>query len=329
MSKPIIGIDLGGTYIKAGIVTPDGEVIARAKAPTDAPKGPESVMHAMATAGREALCAANLEAADVAAAGVGAPGPMNWRTGVVYSPPNLPGWQDVPLAASMSERLGVPAFIENDANAACYAEYWVGAGRDVDTMILLTLGTGVGGGIVLNKKLLRGLDGTAGEIGHMTVMRDGRPCGCGNKGCLETYASVTGLVATAVEGLERGQITALGKMCNGDASTLTGKMVSDAIDQGDEFALWVMQETGRWLGTSIASLINLINPEKVILTGGMANAGATLLDTVIATAHADALDVPAARCEIGFSALGGDAGVIGAAGCAFERLADDATQATS
>ena len=268
-----------------------------------------------------ALQTAGLERKDVAAVGIGVPGPMDWRTGVVFEPPNLPGWHNVPVANHMHERLqNLPVYVDNDANVAAYGEFWSGAGRGVDSMVLLTLGTGLGGGIVVMGKLLRGIDGTAAEIGHLCVERDGRQCNCGARGCLEAYASVTGMLRTVTEGIEAGRETLLTDLCDNNFDKLTGEMVSDAIAEGDEFAAWVMHETAVWLGTGIGSLVNLLNPEKVVLAGGMIAAGDVLFDPVRETVKAQSFEVPYRRAQIVPAGHGGDAGVIGAAGCALDRL---------
>lgn len=317
--KVIIGVDLGGTNVKTAAVTRDATLLFHDSRPTGADNGPDGVMSVMQQSVEAVIKGAGLSRTDVLAAGIGAPGPMNWQTGVVYSPPNLPGWQDVPLADEMSARLGVRTFVDNDANCACFGEFWCGAGQGVDTMCLLTLGTGVGGGIVVFGQLLRGIDGTAAEIGHLQVMRDGRLCGCGAKGCLEQYASVSGMLRTAAEGMQAGQQTMLTAMCKGDPDALTGKMISDAMAQGDAFAAWVMRETGTWIGLGVASLINLLNPERIVLAGGMIAAGEALFAPIREVAAATAFDVPARRAKIVAAGLGANSGVIGAAGCALQR----------
>jgi glucokinase len=314
-----IGIDLGGTNIKVAAVTPDGDVRARDSRPTGADDGQEAVFGRIGAGVEACLERAGASMDRVEAVGFGAPGATNWRTGMVYHPPNLPGWRDVPLADIMGERLKLPCFVDNDANAACYGEFWLGAGRDVESMVLLTLGTGVGGGVVVMGKLLRGPDGTAAEIGHMCVKRNGRQCNCGAKGCLEQYASVSGMLKTARRGIRDGHKSVLADMCGADTKCLTGKMISDAVAQGDGFASWVMSETGVWLGTGIGSLINLLNPEKVVLAGGMVNAGEVLFKPVRETALAQSFEVPGRRAEIVPAELSPDAGVIGAAGIAIER----------
>lgn len=319
MSDIIVGVDLGGTYVKTAAVSKDKKVLAKVSLPTYAAEGLEKVLDVMVESVDAALAEQGATRKDIMAAGFGAPGPMNWQTGIVYSPPNLPGWKNVPLAEDMRKRLGVPCYVDNDANVACYGEYWLGAGQGAENMCLLTLGTGVGGGIVVFGRLLRGKDGTAAEIGHLKVMRDGRKCGCGATGCLEAYGSVTGMIRTAIEGIENGRQTILIDMCKGLFSRIDGKMISDAVAQGDEFAKWVMTETGVWLGIGISSLINLLNPEKVILAGGMIAAGDILLEPIRTTAKKLCFEVPGNRAEIVTAALGGDAGVIGAAGIALAR----------
>ena len=319
MSELIIGVDLGGTNVKTALISRDKKILGKDSRPTNAEQGLDVVLAKMEESVNAVLESAGASRKDVLAAGFGAPGPMNWQTGVVYSPPNLPGWKDVPLADLMKKRLGFDCYVDNDANVACFGEYWMGAGQGVDSMCLLTLGTGVGGGVVVFGQLLRGIDGTAAEIGHLKVMRDGRLCGCGSKGCLEAYGSVTGMVRTAIEGLEAGQKSVLTEMCGGDFKQITGKMISDGIAQGDTFCKWVMTETGVWLGLGISSLINLLNPEKVVLCGGMIAAGDVLFNPIRETAKANCFEVPGKRAQIIAAGLGSDSGVIGSAGCALAR----------
>jgi glucokinase len=320
MAEIVAGVDLGGTNIKIALVNQEPRIIAKSSLPTPPSRTPEDVIRAMVEGVVALLKKHELTQNDLVAAGCGAPGPMNWKTGVVYSPPNLVGWKNVPLADEMQRRLGVPCFVENDANAACYGEFWLGAGRGTENMAVLTLGTGVGGGVIVFGKLLRGIDGTAAELGHLKVQRNGRLCGCGARGCLEQYASVTGMVQTAREGLESGETSTLHEKCRGDYTQLTGKMIYDAAREGDAFARWVFEETAYWLGYGISSIINYQNPEKVVLCGGMIAAGDLLFEPVRRVAHENAFEVPAKRCAIVPAGLGADSGVIGAAGCAWSRL---------
>ncbi len=320
MAEVLLGIDLGGTLVKSALVSRDKKILSKDTRPTHAHEGLDAVLDVMVESAETVLEKSGHTRKDILAACVGSPGPGNPRTGVIFSAANLPGWKDVPLAKLMTERLGLPCFVENDANLACYGEYWLGAGQGTQNMCLLTLGTGVGGGIIISGQLLRGIDGTAAEIGHMIVERDGRQCGCGARGCLEAYGSVTGMLRTAAEGMADGRKTILTDRCAGDPDVLTGEMISEVAAAGDEFATWVLQETGAWLGVGIAGLINLFNPEKIVLAGGMINAGPVLLNAIRMRAHHDAFDVPANRAEIVTAALEGDSGVLGAAGVALERI---------
>lgn len=320
MSEYIVGVDLGGTNLRAAVVSRDRKILARDSAPTHADRGPDSVIDSICENVMNSIAKAGVDKSSVLAIGVGCPGPLNWQTGVVFETPNMPGWHHVPLAEEITKKTGIPCYVDNDANVACYGEFWLGAGKDNDSVCMLTLGTGVGGGIVIFGQLLRGIDGTAAELGHLKVQRDGRLCGCGARGCLEAYASVTGLVRTAREALESGQPSILNERCDHNYDQLTGKMIHDALLDGDAVAKWTFEETGIWLGLGISSLINLQNPEKVILYGGMTAAGEALLEPVRRTAKENSFAVPAARAEIVLAELGPDAGVIGAAGCALARI---------
>lgn len=319
MSKVIIGVDLGGTNIKAAIVSEDKKILAKESRPTHAGDGPDAVMDLMAKTVFDLMQGQGLDMSQALAAGFGAPGPMNWETGIVYSPPNLPGWKDVPLADQMTKRLHIPCFVDNDANVACFGEYWLGAGQGAESIVVFTLGTGVGGGIVVFGKLLRGIDGTAAELGHIKVQRDGRLCGCGARGCLEAYASVTGMVRTARENWDTAE-TLLRTMCNNAPETLTGKMIYEAAAAGDAYAQNVFKETAIWLGIGAASMVNALNPERIILCGGMIGAGEILFGTVRRTIMENAFEVPAKRCQVVPAGLGDDSGVIGSAGCALVRV---------
>lgn len=319
MTQVIIGVDLGGTNVKSAIVSTDKVVLAKESRPTNADDGLDAVLDAMEASVRDLMASSGVTRDQVLAAGFGAPGPMNWQTGIVFSPPNLPGWKDVPLADLMSKRLGFPCFVDNDANVACYGEYWLGAGQGTESMAVLTLGTGVGGGVVVFGQLLRGIDGTAAELGHLKVQRDGRLCGCGSKGCLEAYASVSGMVRTAREGLESGRQSKLLEMGREAEEGITGKMIFEAAKDGDVFARWVFEETATWLGLGIASIVHFQNPERVVLCGGMIAAGDMLFEPVRRIVRENTFEVPGKRCEILPAGLGADSGVLGAAGCALAR----------
>jgi len=318
--KMLIGVDLGGTNLKAGAVTQQGQVISRVEVPTHAEEGPDAVIGRIVGAIEQAIEESGCSKNDVMAVGCGTPGPLNWKTGVVFTPPNLPGWKDVPLAQMLTDRLGITSFIENDANSAAYGENWTGAGREVKDLVALTLGTGIGGAIILDNKLWRGIDGTAGEIGHMIIQVDGRPCNCGSRGCLEQYGSATGIVMTAREMIATGRKTIMTDMAEGDLDHLTSKDVYEACRRGDKLAAEVFAETGRLLGIGLTTLANLLNPEMIVICGGVIAAGDVLFEPMRRTLRELAFKEPGERAQVVPAQLGGDAGLIGAAGVALQRV---------
>jgi len=314
--KVLVGIDLGGTNIKAGIVTPEGEMLARSRCETRAQEGPDAVISRMADLAERLLDEEKIDRSRVIAVGVGSPGPLSSARGVVVYTPNLPGWTDIPVSAKMKERLGLDVFLENDANSACWGEYWRGAGRGTKTMVIFTLGTGVGGGIVLDGRLLRGIDDTAGHLGHIIVDPEGPRCGCGNRGCLEAYASATALVRRYHEAVAEGSKSSLKDKPRGE---VTARDIHEAASGGDALCRSLMEETGRWLGVALATVANVINPELAVYSGGMAAAGGMLFEPIMREVRHRALRPPAARLRLAQAQLGDDAGVVGAAGCALTR----------
>jgi glucokinase len=241
---------------------------------------------------------------------LGAPGIIARDQGTVVSSPNLPGWRDVPLRRLVAEAVGMPVSLENDANAAAYGEYWRGAGRGCASMVLLTLGTGVGGGLVLGGSLWRGADGMAGEIGHITIEPGGRTCRCGNAGCLETYASATGIVDRYRElaGTEEGA---------------SAERIHSRALEGDANARQAYREAGRALGLAFATLVNLLNLERIVIGGGVLPAWELFMPPAEQELRRRAFAAPAARVSFARAALGDLAGVTGAAGLLWEELAHD------
>jgi glucokinase len=303
MPKRYVGIDLGGTNLKLGLVAPDGRVLMSHASPTEAAGGPQHVLDRMAGAVVELCEKAGLRLSDIAAVGVGSPGPVDTKRGVVVFAPNMAGWRNIPVSAVLRKKLRRPVRLENDANIAAYGEFRCGAARHVRDMFLLTLGTGIGGGIVLDGRLFRGVSDTGAELGHVVVQNGGRACGCGNRGCLEAYASATGVV---------GRFRA-------ESATLDGKMdftcedIFVAADGGNRIAGRIVEETAEYLGIGITSLLHVLNPSMVVLTGGMMGAGKPFLDRVRRVVRERAFQGASAACEICWSTLGGDAGIIGAA----------------
>jgi len=313
-----IGIDLGGTFIKAGVVDAAGHIIYQASRPTEGEKGRDAIVANIAAAAEAVLAGAGFAWEQVAGVGLGSPGVFDYeRGGIVHHSPNLKALEGHPLPLLVQEQLrrpGVPVVLENDANAAAFAEKWVGAGRDARSLVLFTLGTGIGGGIVLDGEVWHGSTGFAGELGHQTILPEGPLCGCGNRGCLEAIASATGLVRRLREAVEMGRPTALANRVRG-GEKVTSKDVYLAAVAGDATARALLEETGRYLGIAAANMINILNPEMVVFGGGMTGAGEMLLAPIRAEAQRRAIPAAYAACRIVFAQLGNDAGLIGAAGC--------------
>jgi glucokinase len=291
-----------------GLVSAEGELLLRHSAATEADRGPDHVLARIADAVRALCDAAPIGIADVSAVGLGAPGPVDWKAGVVVFAPNLSGWRDVPARDRLHQNLDRPVVLENDANAAAYGEFRCGAGRDVRNLVLLTLGTGIGGGIVLDGCLFRGTTDTGAELGHMVIRHGGRKCGCGNRGCLEAYASATAVVARMGERIKAGESSALAL-----TRDFTCRDVFEAAQKGDALAKRIVEETADYLAAGITSILHILNPERVVLTGGMMGAGDEFLNEVRRRVRQSAFERASSTCEICWSTLGGEAGILGAA----------------
>ena len=313
----IVGVDLGGTSINVGVVPfHGGTVLGMRSMATESHRGAKFVVDRMVQMIRDAMKDARREAGIGQDAfigiGVGSPGPLDRRTGTVLETPNL-GWRNFPLRDLVANATGLEAVLDNDANAAALGEWWMGAGRKVGTLLGLTLGTGIGGGIVLDGRVYHGASDVAGEVGHMTIDSTGRKCKCGNYGCLEAYASGPAIAARALEGLEAGAASLLPELVEGDLGRITAETVYEAIVAGDAYATEVMRETAKFLGTGLANLINMLNPEMVVISGGVTRAGDHMFEPLRAEVRKRAFRPASERCRIVASELGDMAGVIGAA----------------
>jgi len=325
MTSYAVGIDLGGTNIKGGVVRRDGAVALKKSIKTEAGAGVEHVIRRIADLANGLLAESGTDQADVAGVGVGAPGPLDSRTGVILDAPNL-HWRDVPLRDLLEPLVEMPVFVENDANAAAYGESWVGAARNSKCTVLLTLGTGIGGGIVINGELWRGVTDTAAELGHMVINYDGPVCGCGTRGCIEAYASAPAVARRMKEAVVSGRDSSLkGRILAGEE--VDSKMIHEAAVAGDALSREVMEETGRLLGVAVASLVNIFNPDYVVLHGGMVNAGEMLLGPLREEMAGRCFEASRRGLRLLPSALTGDAGIVGAAGCAFRRAEDNSVNA--
>jgi glucokinase len=316
--RAILAIDIGGTKMAAGLVTPEGRLLVQDREPTRAADGPEQAIARLIDLCCRLPVQAGLAQEQVAVAGVCCAGPVDQAAGLVLEPPNLPGWVDLPLAARLRDALGVPVYLENDANAAALGEHRFGAGRGIDNMVYLTISTGIGGGVVIGGRLYAGENGNAGEIGHMTVVYNGRRCGCGNRGCLEAYASGTGIAARAREAVLAGEPSGLLALA-GSVEAITAETVVDAVREGDRLAGRIWDETVEILGAGVANVINVFNPRRVVLGGGIASLGEMLLDPVRRIALSRAMRPLAQVAEIVPAELTGHSGLLGAAAVAMDR----------
>ncbi len=317
--KLYVGIDLGGTKISTALVSREGHVLERDNRPTMASEGRDAVIARMVDAARQVM--RNTAPGQVAAIGVGAPGPMDAVAGVLTAPPNLPGWVNVPLKELVEARLGIKTFLENDANAAALGEFHYGAGKGVHNMIYITASTGIGGGLILDDRLYGGTNGSAGEIGHMTILPDGPLCGCGNRGHLEALASGTAIARMGRELLARGVPTLIGELVKGDAQAVSAKVVAQAADQGDLEAERIIRQAMEYLGIGVANLVNLFNPDLIVIGGGLTNMGDKLFAPVRQAVRRIAFPIAAESVRVVPAQLGGDVGVLGAAVVAIQRSA--------
>jgi glucokinase len=312
----VVGVDIGGTNVVVGTVAEDGtQVLGIRSVPTQPEEGPQAVIGRIARLVQdsmgEAVKTAGVTREVIVGVGIGSPGPLDREKGVVLLTPNL-GWRDLPLRDLVSEAVGLPATLDNDANCAVYGEWWVGAARGSRYVVGLTIGTGIGGGIVIDGELYHGTSDVAGEIGHTTIDSTGRRCKCGNYGCLEAYASGPAIAARAVEGIESGADTRLPDYVGGDLSRITAQTVYEAAHANDEYALEVVRDTAKFLGAGVANLVNIFNPDVIVIAGGVTLAGDRLFVPLRSEVKRRAFKPAVERCRIVPGELPGTAGVIGA-----------------
>jgi glucokinase len=314
----VVGVDVGGTNVVVGLVPSEGGIPVALRRRATATLGePEAVVpgiaHMIEEVVDEGLAAVGAERGDLMGMGIGCPGPLDLDRGIVLDAFNL-GWKDFPLRDRLAETVQLPAYLDNDANCATWGEYWQGAGRGAVSLVGVTLGTGIGGGVVLEGKLVHGASASAGELGHMTIDFTGRRCKCGNYGCLEAYASGPNIAARAREGVEAGAESVLLDLAQGDLERVTAVTVYEALLQGDAYAREVMQETAKILGTGIANIVNVLNPEVVVVVGGVTRAGDHLFRPLRSEVRRRAFRNAERACRIVPGDLPETAGVIGAAG---------------
>jgi glucokinase len=312
----IIGVDLGGTNIVVGAMTEDGSSQhALRSQPTHSQLGAEAVADRIVEMIGDVVTVTMAETGakreQFLGVGVGAPGPMDRERGVVIVAPNL-GWKNFPLRDRVTAGTGFPATLDNDANCATLGEWWIGAAKGGRCVVGMTIGTGIGGGLILDGKLYHGVSDVAGEIGHTTIDMNGRRCKCGNYGCLEAYASGPNIADRARERIENEDGSVLAKLVKGKLDKITAAHVYEAANAGDEAALDVVKETARFLGAGVANLLNVFNPDVVVIAGGVTDAGDALFEPLRAEARRRAFKPAYDACRIVPGSLKGTAGVAGA-----------------
>lgn len=302
----LAGIDIGGTKIALALADTDGRVIEKARFPTRVSDGPRAILERVCSE-MERMLEAN--GARLAAVGVGCGGPLDRRRGLILSPPNFPGWDEFPIVSLLEERFGAPVRLDNDANAAALGEHRLGAGRGLEHLVYITISTGIGGGVIVNDRLVHGVYDSAGEVGHMTVLPDGPPCGCGGRGCLEALSSGTSIARRASERLAAGEESLLSSLEQGE---LTAQTVVLAAREGDALASKVWYDTIRYLSVGIGNIFNALAPEAVIIGGGVSTAGEQLFGPLRDHVRARVRMLPPDKINILQAELGGDSGLHGA-----------------
>ncbi len=322
--KPVVGVDLGGTKVLAGVVDRDYQILATAKKATKGEMGVDAVVERIAKTVREAIKGAGLQLADLGGVCSGAPGALNPQDGIVRFAPNIEGWENIPFAHLLSEQLGnVPVFIENDANLGALGELTLGSARGVRNLVGIFVGTGIGGGIVLDGKIWHGSHMTAGELGHMVILAEGPVCGCGNRGCLESVASRTAIERDIRLGVRTGRKSMIPDLMKGDlGARITSGVIAAAYNAHDPLVTEVIERAQHYLGIFIGAVINFIDPDMVVVGGGVAEAlGEQYVEPVRDVAYQYAMNRRDAReIKIVLAELGDHAALLGAAVYARQRL---------
>jgi glucokinase len=315
-----LGIDLGGTKILTAVANSKGKMLSRDHSITPAEKGHKAVIRSVLESVDHVLNQAHVTVSELEAIGIGAPGLSNPETGVLFTSPNLPGWKDVPLRDIIENELGKKTFLINDANAAALGELYFGAAKGARDFIYVTISTGIGGGIVIDGKIYTGALGTAGEVGHMTIDDNGPLCNCGNKGCWETLASGTALAREARRQIKEGVSTSILEYAEGDLEKVTAEVIHKAAEEGDSWATGLIARTGYYVGVGLTSLINLFNPELMVIGGGLSNIGDMLFEPAFRVVEERAFEKSYRAARFALAELGRNSGVLGAAAFALDEM---------
>ncbi|MBP7211432.1 ROK family protein [bacterium] len=310
MKKYRIGVDVGGTNVKIALVDTQGKITYSNSIPTRAEMGYEYTVNNIIQAIKDLMTETKTSKETIEGIGFGFPGQIDYKKGTVINLPNIPGWVNVPISKIIEKEFEIPTRVDNDVRCAALGELNYGAGKGCENLICITVGTGIGSGIILNGKLVRGASNAAGEIGHIKLqMKDGPLCGCGDTGCLEAFASGPAIVAMAEDYIKGGKSTKYRELANPDISSY---IVSEAAKQGDAVAKRIFTIIGEYIGIGLTSVVNLLNPEKIIIGGGVSAAGDILFNPIIETVKKRAMAIQGDTVDIIPAQLGNTAGVIGA-----------------
>lgn len=310
-----IGIDLGGTNLRAAIIDTDtGQIFHQRQCPTLAVEGQDAVTKRIIQLIRELIQESGASAHIIKGVGIGVPGTPDIERGIIQILPNLPGkWLNIPFQSIVEEDVQLPVALINDVRAITLGEWTFGAGRGAETLVCLAIGTGIGGGVVVNGKFHLGIGGTAGEFGHHVVEVDGLPCGCGGKGCLELYASGPAIAAMGVKEVMHGHTTRIGEMVDYDLNRIDAEIIFQAAREGDQVANGILNRVGRYLGITVGNILGTVSPQRVIFGGGVSRAGDLLLTLIVQTLNERASVIPVDKVQLVLAELGMNGGLIGAA----------------
>jgi glucokinase-like ROK family protein len=315
----VVGIDLGTLNTIAAVVDLEGKIVERVEHPTNGEKNRDDVIERVKAAIHEVISASNLNLQKIAGIGLAVPGLVDSKKGMILFIPNF-GWKDTPLREILEEEFHTPIFIDNNANAMALSEAQFGIGRGVKNFICVNIGIGIGSGVIINREIYRGETECTGEIGHTTVDYNGPKCSCGNNGCLEVMAAGPAIARRAVKAIREGRKTVITELVEENLNQITAAVVARAANQDDRLAREIMEKTGEYLGTGIANIINLFNPQMVIIGGGVAQAGSLIFDPLKRTMKKRAFSVPAKVVKIATPSLGRDCTVIGAASLVLKEI---------
>jgi glucokinase len=317
--KAVLAVDVGGTKILIATVLPGGEIISRKYYLTEADRGARAVIKKLSLNVNRIVAQARSSNTKLAGIGIAVAGILDTRRGIVTTSPNLPGWSNIPIRNLIADGADLPTFLINDANAAALGEYRFGTGTGFDNMLYVTVSTGIGGGIIANGELYDGANGCAGEFGHMTIVPDGPECHCGNFGCLEALASGWAIAREAITRIRNGEMSYIIELVDGKIENITAEVVAAAARKDDRLACEIVDKAAGYLGIGLANLVNIFNPELIVIGGGLSKMGNMLLRPACRIIRKRAFKLPAKTVRIVRARLGGNAGIVGAAEYVFRQ----------